>query len=45
MKTRWVVSVQDRNGVPTSLAYLERGSAAPGEPTGVDIEIRRSKAE
>ena len=47
MKTRWVVSTQDRNGVPASLAYLERGSAAPGGPTaGVDdIEIRRSKAE
>jgi hypothetical protein len=47
MKTRWVISVEDRNGVPTSLAYLERGSAVPGGPTpGVDdIEIRRSKAE
>jgi hypothetical protein len=42
MKTRWVISVQDRNGVPTSLAYLERGSAAPGGPAaGGDIEIRR----
>jgi hypothetical protein len=46
MKTRWVISVQDRNGVPTSLAYLERGSAAPGGPTpGVDSEIRRSRTE
>ena len=47
MKTRWVISVEDRNGVPTSLAYLERGSAAPGGPAaGVDdIGIRRSKAE
>ncbi len=46
MKTRWVVSVQDRNGVPTSLAYLERRRVAPGGATpGVDIEIRRSKAE
>ncbi len=25
----WVVTVVDRNGVPTSLAYLERQSAAP----------------
>ena len=47
MKPRFVVSLIDRNGLPTSLAYLERGSAARGGPTvGVDdIEIRRSKAE
>jgi hypothetical protein len=46
MKTRWVISVEDRNGVPTSLAYLERGSvAADGPPAGGNIEIRRSKAE
>lgn len=42
MKTRWVLSVVDRNGVPASLAYLERGRAEPGAPTaGADIEIRR----
>jgi hypothetical protein len=46
MKTRWVISSEDGNGVPTSLAYLERGSAAAdGQPAGGAIEIRRSKAE
>ena len=30
MNPRWVISVVDRNGVPTSLAYLERGSSEPG---------------
>jgi hypothetical protein len=38
---RWVVTVVDRNGVPTSLAYLEREGTAPNANSGTIVLQRR----